>query len=251
MPPHVPIPPDGTRTCTRCNRLLPIGHFSKDAKMKQGIRSRCKDCGRKDTADWTAKNPEKVQKNARRAKLRSRGATESKYNELFTRQDGLCAVCLTGASPRKYLDVDHCHRTGIVRGLLCRKCNHALGLLKENKNIIHDACEYLSSSEFQPISKPYRAVPSPPYWFYPKLKQRFGLDKNSFLCLWIRCGGYCSICRSEPENYRPLLAIDHCHITGKIRGLLCTACNTAIAACNDNSVILRKLSAYISSFECL
>jgi hypothetical protein len=48
--------------------------------------------------------------------------TVEEYNDLFTQQGGVCAIC--GKPPTKYrLAVDHCHKTGQIRGLLCAKCN--------------------------------------------------------------------------------------------------------------------------------
>jgi hypothetical protein len=77
----------------------------------------------------------------RRGKLRSKyGITPEDYAEMYVAQDGRCAVC--GAA-RDVLSIDHCHATGAVRGLLCRECNIALGLLKDDPAIIERAAEYL------------------------------------------------------------------------------------------------------------
>src|SRR6185312_3236559 len=59
------------------------------------------------------------------------GISLEQYEEMLARQGGGCAVC--GTQPGKQrLDVDHCHETGVVRGLLCRACNVSLGALKED-----------------------------------------------------------------------------------------------------------------------
>lgn len=63
-------------------------------------------------------------------------------------QGGLCAICRTegfvmSKSHEAKLMVDHCHRTGEVRGLLCHNCNRALGLLQESIDNTKRALEYL------------------------------------------------------------------------------------------------------------
>jgi Recombination endonuclease VII len=56
-------------------------------------------------------------------------------------------------------------------------------------------------------------------------------------------GGVCAICRKPPDS-RPLV-IDHCHITGIIRGLLHQKCNTAIGLLGDNPELLRNAATYL------
>lgn len=70
------------------------------------------------------------------------------YERMFEAQEGVCAVC--GRSETgirrgscKSLDVDHNHKTGAIRGLLCSACNAALGLLKEDPETITSLLEYL------------------------------------------------------------------------------------------------------------
>lgn len=67
------------------------------------------------------------------ARLRSRyGITRDEYNAMLEVQDGRCAICGKegGGSRGNMLDVDHDHETGKVRGLLCRACNTALGIVE-------------------------------------------------------------------------------------------------------------------------
>jgi hypothetical protein len=64
---------------------------------------------------------------------------------MFLEQEGCCMICKIHQSQCKQnLHVDHDHETGQVRGLLCQKCNHALGLFKDNPQIIQAALEYVS-----------------------------------------------------------------------------------------------------------
>jgi hypothetical protein len=53
--------------------------------------------------------------------------------------------CRSLSPNRKNLDVDHCHRTGKIRGLLCNSCNQGLGLFKDDEKIMKQAADYLKS----------------------------------------------------------------------------------------------------------
>jgi hypothetical protein len=63
------------------------------------------------------------------------------YESLFAAQRGRCAICRGEVDG--YLHVDHDHATGQVRGLLCNKCNMAIGLLQDDPAITRNATEYL------------------------------------------------------------------------------------------------------------
>lgn len=112
--------------------------------------------------EYVAKNREKIrqyQKNYQKTNKANRqkyllkytyNISLEDYNTLFNKQNGKCAVCLkeeTSLDNRgnsiKKLAVDHCHSTGKVRGLLCNRCNTALGLLKEDKEIVNNILNYL------------------------------------------------------------------------------------------------------------
>lgn len=72
-----------------------------------------------------------------------------KFNEILNKQNGVCAICFrkeeTIIKGRLIsLSVDHCHTTGEVRGLLCRKCNMAVGIIEENTEIAKNLINYLN-----------------------------------------------------------------------------------------------------------
>lgn len=55
----------------------------------------------------------------------------------------------------------------------------------------------------------------------------------------------CEICEKTVENNGRALAIDHCHNSGKIRGILCTECNLGLGHFHDNSMLLKKAVSYL------
>jgi hypothetical protein len=84
---------------------------------------------------WRARNPE----NRRRRTLGKYGLTVEQFNELFERQRGGCSLCgmpIVRESHRAdSAQVDHCHKTGKVRGLLCTSCNLTLGHVEKGWNL--------------------------------------------------------------------------------------------------------------------
>lgn len=95
---------------------------------------------------WRQKNPEKATSHSLKKMY---GISLEVYEEMATKQNGLCAICLNpeqakdkDGAPRR-MPVDHCHKTGKVRGLLCTSCNRALGLFKDNPDILCKAAKYI------------------------------------------------------------------------------------------------------------
>lgn len=70
--------------------------------------------------------------------------TLSEYNNLKIKQANLCAIC-SKKEIGKSLAIDHCHVTGKIRGLLCTKCNRALGGFCDDPNLLKMALLYLNS----------------------------------------------------------------------------------------------------------
>jgi hypothetical protein len=105
--------------------------LSKEEKRKLKDRRRYK----KIMADEESRL--KYKKKARCLHLqRYYGITLNQFEELLEKQDNCCAICGVNedSAPRKRLSVDHCHDTGKIRGLLCDRCNLALGMLGDGVN---------------------------------------------------------------------------------------------------------------------
>lgn len=72
------------------------------------------------------------------------GITHEDYNKLSQEQKDVCAICKK-KSRFEFLDIDHCHKTGKIRGLLCQKCNKALGLFNDDQVLFESALIYLNN----------------------------------------------------------------------------------------------------------
>ena len=69
------------------------------------------------------------------------GVTPKRFDEMLQEQAGRCLIC---EEPLRHPAVDHCHETGKVRGLLCRRCNTAIGGLHDDPALLQRAIEYLT-----------------------------------------------------------------------------------------------------------
>lgn len=73
--------------------------------------------------------------------VRKYGVTQADYERMLAEQSGCCAICKKSQS--RSLDVDHCHKTGRVRGLLCTNCNRLVGHAGDSPEILRAAADYL------------------------------------------------------------------------------------------------------------
>ena len=123
-----------TRECKKCAETKDLDEFPRSKDHPLGRHTICRECKRK-------KDKEKYKKQGRGKHLADTyGITENDYNRMYTEQGGACKICSKNF-PR--LNVDHCHKLGTVRGLLCHSCNLMLGLSQDNITTLTNAIEYL------------------------------------------------------------------------------------------------------------
>lgn len=116
-----------SKRCSKCGDIKSTSCFSfrlHSVTQRRYFNSVCKPCHAAYMKEHVKKNPEHYKLVSRRARTKLRyGLTLEQYEEMFSRQNGVCAICGKPPSPKRRLHVDHNHRTGQVRGLLCRQCN--------------------------------------------------------------------------------------------------------------------------------
>jgi Recombination endonuclease VII len=79
-----------------------------------------------------------------------------------------------------------------------------------------------------------------------RLRCNYGISLEEYDAMLARQGGVCAICKKKPAKGKPL-CVDHCHVTGEVRGLLCHKCNSVLAFGNDDPDILRAAIAYLQA----
>jgi Uri superfamily endonuclease len=85
-----------------------------------------------------------IQRRKKNSLLKKFGINYDQYNQILEDQNNVCAICNNLDRNGRSLAVDHCHTTNKVRGLLCTDCNTALGLFKDNKDLLDSAIMYLN-----------------------------------------------------------------------------------------------------------
>ena len=163
------------KTCRVCGEEKPLDEYHKNKGNKDGHLNACKKCVLQQSKEYRSENRDKIleykkeyysrpenkdrrseymkdyfskPENKDREKSRQLqkkyGITLDEYNQMFTDQNGCCAVCGKHESNQvRSLAVDHDHETGEVRELLCTSCNTSLGLLQENEEILLSMLAYI------------------------------------------------------------------------------------------------------------
>lgn len=135
--PHVRT---GSQKCYLCDIVKPLAEFHRDRNRKIGHSVYCKVCACEKSREWRAADTERAKDLNRH---RAFGLRRGEYAAMSAAQNGFCACC--GRTPgAKGLAIDHCHRTGRVRGLLCGNCNLGLGNFQDNPELLRKAISYLT-----------------------------------------------------------------------------------------------------------
>lgn len=136
---------------THCKR----GHeFSDENTRHKNGKRHCRQCAVLQARKWQLANPDKVKANCRRWHQENKerryaykrqlnyGVTPEQFEKLLSLQNRACAICHVEFTQTP--DIDHDHKTGIVRGLLCTNCNNGLGRFKDNVEALESAIKYLT-----------------------------------------------------------------------------------------------------------
>jgi len=138
--------------CYWCKEYFPVSQFYWE-KSKNSYGGICKSCNKFKSREYRKKNPQyekdqniKSSWDRRVRHLHKKyGLGNEDYEKILKEQGGVCKIC-GGKDTKKHLDVDHCHETGQIRGLLCGNCNRALGYAKDNPETLRAMANYLEST---------------------------------------------------------------------------------------------------------
>lgn len=165
------------KCCTGCKFTKPVSEFSNKTKPTK-LLSRCRDCRRagcrawyerniesererarnrmkvygpkerERNRIWAAANPEKARHHSRKKLLGKKyNMTIEEHDALFASQGFACGACGSPSpSSKKGWSTDHCHKTGVVRGIVCHHCNIGIGHAKDNIETIRLWISYLERS---------------------------------------------------------------------------------------------------------
>lgn len=129
--PRVDVP-EGHRYCRTCGEIKPHSEWQRNRSASDGLATLCRSC--------------KAVKGRAGHLKRHYGLTEAERDEMVASQMGLCVICLKAPA----VHVDHCHKTGRVRGVLCFNCNSAIGKLGDDPDAVRRAAAYLEGIAWKP-----------------------------------------------------------------------------------------------------
>jgi Recombination endonuclease VII len=142
--------PDGHKWCPDCGEIKPLSGFGRNAAAKSGVTSYCKPCH-----NTRGKKAKELVGGERTYHLRRRyGITAEEADLILDRQVGVCAICRVAPAAH----VDHDHRTGAVRALLCFNCNGGLGQFRDDPILLRFAAAYVELHRERQIADRERAL---------------------------------------------------------------------------------------------
>jgi Recombination endonuclease VII len=255
----------GNSYATHCAKCTPKAEFCSDCgKERDGTAySYCAECQSKRNKRYCANNRERRIVSYRRKSLKAYGMTLEQFDILLAFQNGACPGC--GATSETMvkanqfgqgnLHVDHEHRPGgIVRGLLCPRCNAAVGHADDSPELLYELADYLGRPlpnlsilpRVPTISHPYPTGNSDPRRHDYGLRFHYGITVADYDALLASQDYGCKACGVEYTKTGTRLHLDHVHDEFKaIRGILCDGCNHAIGRAMDSPAILRALADYL------
>lgn len=151
-----------TKTCSACLKEKPPDSFRPQRRVchecrKEQHRSYAqnnRDKRKITNKAWREANAERLKEYDRDRNLQKYGLTSAEYSSLLEKQNYVCAVCKrpndqwdSRTQKHRALAVDHDHKTGRVRGLLCCKCNPAIGFAEDDPTRLLMLYEYLSGDD--------------------------------------------------------------------------------------------------------
>jgi formamidopyrimidine-DNA glycosylase len=175
------------------------------------------------------------------------------YVDVYNRAGGKCEICGKPLKLTKFDDgdfevarLDHDHETGMIRGILCDDCNHIAISFDLNKK----ALEYLKNSELKNIiSIEDKKTPKEIRIEREKSWKRSGINISwgEYVALFNMAGGKCEICgkplklTKADDGDGEVANVDHDHVSGRPRGIVCRRCNSLIKTMELNEKALKYL----------
>lgn len=152
------------RSCVLCRKKSNADWYKRNPEKttKKSASWFRKHPGKRKQCDdrWRKKNPNQVKRNSAKWRkenqdkmlnyyyLKKYGIDRDTYERMLKDQSGVCYICRQPESRRLHkklsrLSVDHCHKTGVIRRLLCARCNHVLGHTHEDSQLLRRLADYL------------------------------------------------------------------------------------------------------------
>ena len=131
------------KRCYLCGEVKPLSEYTKRTSAKKdGLHTRCRTCTKK---VWHVRKERDYPEGQRWRMIKRRyNMTKEQWEDMFEKQGRVCACCGVDNPNSSYnWHTDHCHDTGLVRGILCLSCNRGIGFLG-TADVLLKAATYLT-----------------------------------------------------------------------------------------------------------
>lgn len=231
--------------CPSCLESKPIEAFGKASWRKSGISYRCRKCSSQSTLHWARNNPDKVRSASQRAYKKWREKHPLVERPPLLNSDGrLCRTC-NNRKPDSAFGKDPRSKNG--RAWRCKECAKAAHLKWRDANREHVRDVARGSSRKSRANAPAKAREAARNI---RIKKKYGLTPTDLDAMIASQDGACGICRRSirftgDRVDEAAAHIDHNHDTGRVRGLLCSTCNTALGKFKDSVAVLSSAIEYL------
>lgn len=144
-------PAEDVKRCIKCREVKPRTEFYRHSvyRGKVYLAPECKECVKKRTRAYALANPDRARASSRRHARKIAGVfiTDEAVFDLWVSQGSVCAICCKPIEAlAKTTHLDHDHATGKVRGVLCHRCNRAIGFFNESPELLERAADYIRAA---------------------------------------------------------------------------------------------------------
>lgn len=203
------------KTCTKCGQTKPRTEFWRKRAGRDGLQAACKACAE---AAWNITVSRRPRYPAPEGMKRCSGCKEFKPTGDFCRN-------------RRYVDSLHPR---------CKSCHYASEPAYRRSA---EGSAKITAARHQRFAEPKTRAK----YYDQKMRKKYGLPAEWTYAGMLKAqGGVCAICGATNNGPFHRFAIDHCHDSSRVRGLLCTCCNQAIGQLRHSPELLRNAIAYLN-----
>jgi hypothetical protein len=220
------------KRCPKCSEVKPRAEYHKNGSAPDGLQGYCKECSAEMQRAYVARNAE---------------ALALKKAERLSRPVDLVGEkqCTKCGEVKAYGQFYRHGTTADGRATYCIECQKADTRARRAAN--RDQVKAWNAAARDRADKNVKASENR----RNHLRRQYGITPEDYDEMLAAQGGVCAICGQtewfiDPRKGTPrCLSVDHCHATGKVRGLLCGRCNRSIGHFEDNPEIIARAAAYL------
>lgn len=239
------------RLCKVCRVEKSEREFYRHNRQYGHLRRSCKECDKREKAEKYRSAKVHAPEGQKHCERCNRIKPVNSFLKRKATLDGyqqMCRECFTGA-PDGFLKCKRCRQTkpedqfyrrkGVLTGRSrkCTECTKVLSAEWLSKNREH--CRARDREYYHNNKAMFRES---------LLRSKYGIGIAEYEQMLEQQSGVCAICEQPQSDPRyEALAVDHCHATGRIRGLLCNLCNKSLGGFKDSPERLRRAAEYLES----